>query len=93
MTTLSEHASVRAHQRGVPPIIFEWLEQFGEETFDGRGGIVRFFSHASRKRLERRFGRRFVSENRKYLDRYLVESVSDGTVITAGVRFRPVARR
>jgi hypothetical protein len=42
MTTLSstEHATTRMHQRSFPPIVIDWLDEFGEEQFDGRGGVV-----------------------------------------------------
>jgi hypothetical protein len=93
MTRLSRHACTRAQQRSVPPIVVEWLELFGEEKFDGRGGVIRFFSSESRRQLERRVGRRFVAENKKYLDRYLVESATDGAVITTGVLFKPIRSR
>lgn len=93
MSDVSQHAASRMHQRGVPPIVVEWLGQFGEEAFDGHGGIVRYFSRRSRRRLERQLGHRFVAENQKYLDRYIVESAVDGRVITAGVRHKPINRR
>ena len=93
MTRLSRHATIRASQRAVPPIVREWLEQFGEEEFDGRGGVIRYFSHQSRRKLERIVGRRFVAENQKYLNRYLVESAKDGAVITTGIRIKPIRHR
>ena len=93
MTSLSRHAGARALQRNVPPIVIQWLEQFGEEEFDGRGGVVRYFSRKSRRQLERTLGRRFVADVQKYLNRYLVESAIDGAIITTGVRFRPIRHR
>ena len=93
MTTVSRHAAIRAKQRSIPPVVFEWLEQYGEEQFDGRGGVVMYFSRNSRRRMEMRFGRRFVAENRKYLNHYMVESARDGAVITTGVRSKRIRRR
>jgi hypothetical protein len=93
MTCLSQHAISRRQKRGIPPIIIDWLEQYGEEHFDGHGGVIRYFGHDSRRRMEKVLGRRFVAENQKYLDHYLVESASDGTIITMGMRFKRISRR
>lgn len=93
MTSLSRHAISRRQKRGIPPIILDWLEQYGEERFDGHGGVIRYFGRDSRRRMEKVLGRRFVTENQKYLDHYLVESASDGTIITMGVRFKRICRR
>jgi hypothetical protein len=41
---LPAHAAIRAQQRGIPPLIRDWLFQFGEEQHDGHGAIRRFFS-------------------------------------------------
>jgi hypothetical protein len=75
---LARHAKTRMHQRGVPPVVLDWLDEFGEEHFDGRGGVVCYFSKKSKRRLEQALGRRFVAENARYLDRYLVRSATDG---------------
>lgn len=83
----STHASVRAQQRGVPPLIQEWLLDYGEEQFDGRGGIVRYFSHQGIRRMKRCIGRTPLERKSEYLRCYLVQSSSDGTVITVGKRY------
>ena len=31
------HATIRAQQRGVPPLIEDWLLDYGAEQFDGHG--------------------------------------------------------
>jgi hypothetical protein len=38
------HAGLRAWQRGVPALVLNWLLDYGEETFDGRGGVLRYFT-------------------------------------------------
>jgi hypothetical protein len=60
MTTnaLTAHAAARMRQRSIPPVVIEWLDEFGDEYFDGHGGVV-----------------------------------TDGTVITAGIRTKPIRRR
>ncbi len=35
--TRSSHAAVRAQQRYIAPLIKQWLDQFGEEKYDGNG--------------------------------------------------------
>ena len=47
----------------------------------------------SKRRLEQRFGRRFVAENAKYLDRYVVRSAADGAVVTVGDLTKPIDHR
>ena len=81
---LTKHAASRAQQRAVPPLIFDWLNRYGEEAYDGHGGIHRFFSKRSRRMMERDFGRMPVRRLAEFLGTYLVESVDDGQVITVG---------
>jgi predicted SnoaL-like aldol condensation-catalyzing enzyme len=82
----SRHASHRAQQRGVPPLISNWLIDYGEEVFDGRGGVVRYFTRDSIRRMERDFGREPVKRLSEFLRCYLVMSANDGTVVTVGKR-------
>jgi hypothetical protein len=89
----TEHAAVRAQQRGIPPLIKDWLLQFGEEQFDGHGGIKRFFSHRSIREMERCFGRKPVSRMSEFLEAYLIESSHDGVIITIGHNYRRSQRR
>jgi hypothetical protein len=93
MNAPSRHANCRKQQRRIPAVAHDWLQQYGEERFDGHGGIIKYFGHESRRRMESQLGRRFVAENQKYLRCYVVESVQDGTVITTGWRYRRVPRR
>lgn len=92
-SVLTRHAAVRMRQRNVPPIVIDWLEEFGDEQFDGRGGVVTYFSRQSKRRLEQRYGRRFVAENARYLGGYIVRSATDGAVITVGLRTKHIRRR
>lgn len=52
---MTSHAIKRSQQRGIPPLIVQWLDQFGEEHYDGRGAVIRYFSLASRRAMEREF--------------------------------------
>jgi hypothetical protein len=69
-----------------PPLISNWLIDYGEEVFDGRGGVVRYFTRESIRRMERDFGREPVKRLSEFLRCYLVMSTNDGTVVTGGKR-------
>jgi hypothetical protein len=91
--TMSHHAKMRAQQRSVPRLIVEWLMDFGEEQFDGHGGIVRYFSNRSVRELERHYGRRPVKLMKRWLRAYGVWSAKDSELITAGWRRKHINRR
>lgn len=88
----SKHSQKRMHQRSIPPIVNKWLDEFGEEMFDGHGGILVFFSKASIRKMETAFGHHFLAQNKKYLGVYRVESTDNSTLITTGWRTRRMTR-
>ena len=85
-TIYSTHAFKRAQQRGIPPLIRDWLLSYGEERYDHHGGIVRYFTRTSIRNLEREVGREPLRRLAEYLTCYLVESSTDGQIITVGKR-------
>jgi len=85
--TLSRHASVRCQQRGIPPLILEWLLEFGSEVRT-HGAAKRYFDKAARKRLERSVGAQVVDRMGDLLNLYLIEG--DVQIVTAGVRTRRI---
>lgn len=89
----SRHANARAQQRGIPPLVELWLDEYGEEEYDGHGGIVRYFSRNSIRRMERNFGCKPVRRMAEYLNAYKVESAHDGYTITLGHRVKRIKRR
>lgn len=89
----NSHATVRAQQRCIPPLVNMWLEQFGDEKYDGHGGIIQYFSRASIKAMEREFGRAPIRKMSEYLDVYKVESSHDGHTITIGHRTKRIKCR
>lgn len=89
----SRHAAIRAQQRAVPPLIEDWLTRYGAKQHDGHGGVIRYFSKKSVRKLEQAFGAAVVRALSRYLDRYRVESAVDGTTITVGHRIARVRRR
>lgn len=88
----TKHAKSRAQKRCIPPLIDEWLSQFGEEEYDGHGAIRRYFSHRSKRKMDQLLGRQIVQHNSKWLNTYKVESSVDGSTITLGWRTRRIKR-
>lgn len=89
----SKHAKVRSQQRGIPPLIALWLFDFGELQHDGHGGVCRYFTKTSIRRMEREFGREPLRRLSEFLDCYLVEATDSGAVITVGHRFGHIRRK
>jgi hypothetical protein len=80
------HAAFRKQQRGIPPLISNWLLDYGEEVFDGHGGVVRYFSPDCIRRMERELGRAPLKRMSEFLRCYLVQGSNDGAIITVGKR-------
>ncbi len=83
----TKHAVQRAQQRGIPPLIRDWLFAYGKENYDGNGAIIRYFTNDSIRKMERDFGREPVRRMSEFMRCYLVES-NDGYVMTVGKRHR-----
>ena len=90
--SMSTHALTRAQQRGLPPLVLQWLDAYGTETHDGRGAVIRHFTRDARRRLERDVGREPVRRLHEYLDAYAVLG-TDGNLITVGHRYRRIRRK
>jgi len=93
MPHISSHASCRIQKRSIPPIVINWLHDYGSRMFDGRGAVIRYFDRAAKTRLTRLCGHRFVQRNKKYLAVYMVEDAAGHSVITVGYRHRRIRRR
>ena len=90
--TKTNHAQQRAQQRGIPPLIDQLLEMYGQEQHDGHGAVVLYLDKASLRRMERDMGRRPVARLSEWLDAYKVKS-TDGNTITVGHRYQRIRRR
>ena len=93
MNACTTHAAVRQQQRGIPPLIRDWLEEFGETRYDGHGGAIRYFSHRSLRQMEKSLGRAPIRKLSEYFDIYAVESSHDCSLITIGHRVKRVRNR
>ena len=84
----TRHSATRCQQRGVPPLVVQWLCDFGEESYDGRGAVIRYFSPRGRRELEKYIGRDVARRMSEYFRCYLVQSSKDGAVLTVGKLYR-----
>lgn len=83
------HANVRCQQRGVSPLVVDLLLRFGRREHDHAGAEVVYFDRRAKKEVESYTGGsiRKLSEQ---MDSYAV--VSDGCVITVGIRYKKINR-
>lgn len=79
----TKHAAIRAQLRAIPPLVDRWLGEFGEVVHDGNGNVRVFFSHRSKRDMERTLGRRPVSLMSHYLNAYRIEG-RNGITVTTG---------
>lgn len=85
---ISRHAAIRAQQRGITPMIQEYLLEYGAEIYDGHGGIRRYFDKRSIRCIERDLGRELVCRIADSQGVFLIESSHDSSIITVGHRHR-----
>lgn len=64
------HTKTRAQQRGIPPLIDQILETYGQEQHDGHGAVILYLTKTSRRRMERDMGRRLVARLSEWLNAY-----------------------
>lgn len=86
---MTKHAAARQQQRGIPPLIMEWLTAYGTTCHDHHGAEILYFDKQSRKALAKSVGDEVVSQLSGLLDTYAVVS-SDGAIITVGHRIKRI---
>jgi hypothetical protein len=89
---MTGHAAKRLQQRGLPPLVLDWLTAYGQEHHDGHGATILYFNKPARRRLERAVGRLPLRRMADWLNAYAVIS-TDGALITAGHRYRRIPRQ
>ena len=87
---MTSHAIMRSQQRCLPPLVIDWLHDFGRERHDGRGATILYFDKHARRSLERSVGRAPVRRMKEWLNAYAVVS-DDGTLVTVGHRYRRIS--
>lgn len=85
----TKHAEKRVNQRGISYEICDLLLSYGDEKFDGRGGVIQYFSEKSISLLISDRGVQFCKKNIKKFKAYLVKSAHDGSIITVGINRTP----
>ena len=86
----THHAEIRAQQRGIPPLIVEWLQDYGRKEYAGKGTRKIFFDKNSRKILAKKMGKSVVDSLGHLMNIYLVEE--DNQIITVGHRHKHIRR-
>lgn len=79
MHAYSKHGAVRAQQRGIPPIIVDWLIKYGHVT-RRHGADIYYFNKHSRKELKSELGIVYKRVE-SLLNVYAVIS-DDGVIVT-----------
>jgi len=91
----SRHGTATTRQsdafNGIPPIILEWLKQFGSHAPDGKGCDVVWFDKKSRRQMSREIGEQVVDRLGHLLDAYLVCD-KEGVLVTVGWRYKRLPR-
>ena len=85
---LSNHAAHRMQQRGIPPLIIDWLEGYGSSARAGHGTEKFYFDKKSRRMLARDVGKAVLRNLEKQMNAYMV--CRESTVLTVGHRYRRV---
>ena len=75
-------------QREIPPVIIEWLRQFGCRITGMNGTTVIYFDKQSKRELCSRVGHIVVRRLDDMMDAYVV--MNNERVIAVGHRFRPL---
>lgn len=87
---MTHHAERQSRQRVVPPLIIDWLYQYGELVHDGHSALLYHFNKAAKRKIRRSIGSACYSGFTNMMDCYLVDV--DGKVITVGHRFKRIRR-
>jgi len=80
----TKHASSRMQQRGIPPLVIDWLLDYGAAAPAGEGCTMHYFDKAAWRALERAIGRRPACRMADYRRAYTVTRGS--VLVTAGYR-------
>jgi len=81
--TTTRHAQKRLQQRAIPPLIVEWLHEYGERQRRHDADVI-VLDRKAKKRLARDVGHQVVDQLGSLLDAYIV--VASDKLITAGWR-------
>lgn len=81
----TKHATARLQQRSIPPIVLEWLMDYGD--IQRQGGVNRAcFNKKSRRLIQQYAGSAALPIFEKYANIYAVIAAADDSIITVGHR-------
>lgn len=86
------HGEIRQQQRGIPSVIVDLVLRYGSREYDHRGGVVKYLDRRARRAIEQNMGRDFVKSHSDQMNVYVVQSATDGHVITCGHRYTRINR-
>jgi hypothetical protein len=81
---LTNHAEIRAKQRGISVDIIELLRVHGDVKPAPGGSLIRYFGKRSKRFIEAELGERFIAKDHEKLRSYLIESRESDEIITGG---------
>jgi hypothetical protein len=88
----TRHAYIRSQQRGIPPMIDQWLDLYGREEYAENGVVIVYLCKDSIRSLEKDLGKRPVSRMSEWFNAYKVRSTA-GDTITVGFRRNRIKRK
>jgi hypothetical protein len=86
----TKHAQARLQQRNIPPLVVEWLRDYGTVVYS-HGAEKLIFDKAAKKRLEKGIGAVVVDRCSDLLDVYIVVGEGD-CLVTAAHRSKRIWR-
>ncbi|MCW8826617.1 MAG: hypothetical protein OQK78_09365 [Gammaproteobacteria bacterium] len=88
---MTRHAAARQQKKAIPPLIINWLCEFGCRRRGMNGTTVIYFDKESKRSLCTEAGQMVIRRLGDMLDAYLV--MSEGRIITVGHHFKPLKHR
>ena len=88
MTYLTQHATVRQQQRGIPAFVVESLMSHGKANYDHHGAEIITFPKMVRNRLKKVLPKQDYVKLESHFDCYAV--IRDGHLITVGHRTKRI---
>lgn len=84
----TKHALKRCQQRSIPQALCDVVLDYGEYRYDKHGARIWFLTKRTLEKLERVLGNDVRKKLQKKKNLFVVESVDNNTVITAGYSYR-----
>ena len=82
---LTQHATVRLQQRGIPAWFVQLLVEHGATAYDGHGAVIKSITKSTRRRLTKVLDRQAYARAERWFGVYAVVS-GDNAIVTAAHR-------